>query len=103
MLITKKGIQIMKEKDARSIFRIVIIIDAPEQTEEDMELNAQDYIKMECELDNLYIESITHIDENAETLEDKLRDEPALKNEDAYEKALKELNKAFKKKGIKFE
>ena len=36
--------------------------------------------------------------------EDMVKDDkPAPKEEDAYEKALKELNKAFKKKGIKFE
>ena len=45
----------------RSIFRVIVIIDAPKQTEKDMEYNAQEYIKMDCENDDLYIETISHI------------------------------------------
>ena len=45
----------------RSIFRVIVIIDAPKQTEKDMEYNAQVYIKMDCENDDLYIETISHI------------------------------------------
>ena len=52
----------MKEK--RCNYRIVINInDLPNQSVEDMQLNAQNYILDDIEMDNLYIEEIQKIDE----------------------------------------
>ena len=52
----------MKEK--RCSYRVVIHInDLPNQSVEDMMLNAQDYIKDDIEMDNLYIEDIIKIEE----------------------------------------
>ena len=53
----------MKE-EKRCSFRIVIVInDLPNQSEEDMEYNAQGYIEDDIEMDNLYIEDIQKIKE----------------------------------------
>ena len=49
----------MKESETRSLFRITVVVDAPKQSEKDMKLNAQEYIQMDCEDDDLYIEAIT--------------------------------------------
>ena len=49
----------MKESETRSLFRITVVVDAPKQSEKDMEFNAQEYIQMDCENDDLYIEAIT--------------------------------------------
>ena len=52
----------MKEK--RCSYRVVICInDLPNQSVEDMKLNAQNYIKDDIEMDNLYIEDIIKIEE----------------------------------------
>ncbi len=52
----------MKEK--RCSYRVVICInDLPDQSVKDMELNAQNYIKDDIEMDNLYIEDIIKIEE----------------------------------------
>ena len=52
----------MKEK--RCSYRVVIVInDLPNQSEEDMEYNAQGYIEDDIEMDNLYIEDIQKIKE----------------------------------------
>ena len=53
----------MKDERIRSVFRVVVVVDAPAQTEEDMELNAQEYIKMDCDNDDLYIELISHVND----------------------------------------
>ena len=48
----------------RCSYKIVIHInDLPNQSFEDMQLNAQSYIKDDIEMDNLYIEHIEKIDE----------------------------------------
>ena len=53
----------MKE-EKRCSFRIVIVVnDLPNQSEKDMEYNAQGYIKDDIEDDNLYIEDIIKIEE----------------------------------------
>jgi len=55
----------MKEK--RCSYRVVIYInDLPNQSVEDMQLNAQGYIKDDIEMDNLYIEDIQKIEEREE-------------------------------------
>lgn len=52
----------MKEK--RCSYRVVICInDLPNQSVEDMQYNAQGYIKDDIEMDNLYIERIEKIKE----------------------------------------
>ena len=53
------------KKNKRCSFRVVIVInDLPEQSVEDMEYNAQGYIKDDIEMNNLYIEDIIKIDVN---------------------------------------
>ena len=53
-----------KMKEKRCSYRVVICInDLPNQSIEDMQLNAQEYIKDDIEMDNLYIEHIEKIDE----------------------------------------
>ena len=52
----------MKEK--RCSYRVVICInDLPNQSVEDMKSNAQNYIKEDIEMDNLYIEDIIKTEE----------------------------------------
>ena len=52
------------KKEKRCNYRIVINInDLPNQSVEDMQLNAQNYILDDIEMDNLYIEDIEKIDE----------------------------------------
>tara|TARA_R100001460_G_scaffold94754_1_gene136816 strand:+ start:408 stop:578 length:171 start_codon:yes stop_codon:yes gene_type:complete len=52
----------MKEK--RCSYRVVICIsDLQNQSVEDMQYNAQGYIKDDIEMDNLYIEHIEKIEE----------------------------------------
>ena len=52
------------KKEKRCSYRVVICInDLPNQSVEDMQLNAQDYIKDDIEMDNLYIEDIIKIKE----------------------------------------
>ena len=52
------------KKEKRCNYRIVINInDLPNQSIEDMKLNAQNYILDDIEMDNLYIEDIEKIDE----------------------------------------
>ncbi len=53
-----------KMKEKRCSYRVVICInDLPNQSVEDMQLNAQGYIKDDIEMDNLYIEDIIKIEE----------------------------------------
>tara|TARA_R100000963_G_C4607157_1_gene78804 strand:+ start:93 stop:293 length:201 start_codon:yes stop_codon:yes gene_type:complete len=59
----KRENELMKE-EKRCSFRIVIVVsDLPNQSEKDMEYNAQGYIKDDIEDDNLYIEDIIKIEE----------------------------------------
>ena len=52
------------KKEKRCSYRIVINInDLPNQSVEDMQLNAQNYILDDIEMDNLYIEDIIKIEE----------------------------------------
>ena len=52
-------------KDKRCSFRVVIVVnDVAEQSVEDMQLNAQNYIKEDIEWNELYIEDIIKIDDN---------------------------------------
>ena len=53
----------MKE-EKRCSFRIVIVInDLPNQSEKDMEYNAEGYIKDDIEMNNLYIVDIIKLEE----------------------------------------
>ena len=57
-----KGNNKMQEK--RCSYKVVIHInDLPNQSVEDMQLNAQQYIKDDIEMNNLYIEDIIKIEE----------------------------------------
>ena len=50
--------------EKRCSYRVVICInDLPNQSVEDMELNAQGYIQDDIEMDNLYIEHIEKTEE----------------------------------------
>ena len=61
--IEKRERELMEE-EKRCSFRIVIVInDLPNQSEKDMEYNAEGYIKDDIEMDNLYIEDIQKIKE----------------------------------------
>ena len=52
------------KKDKRCSFRVVIVVnDVAEQSVKDMEYNAQNYIKDDIEMNNLYIEDIIKIEE----------------------------------------
>ena len=52
-------------KDKRCSFRVVIVVnDVAEQSVEDMQYNAQGYIKDDIEMNNLYIEDIIKIGVN---------------------------------------
>ena len=52
------------KKEKRCSYRVVICInDLPNQSVEDMQYNAQGYIKDDIEMDNLYIENIEKIEE----------------------------------------
>ena len=54
----------MNKAEKRCSYRVVICInDLPNQSVEDMQLNAQGYIKDDIEMDNLYIENIEKIEE----------------------------------------
>ena len=58
-----------KECIKRCNYRVVINIhDLPNQSVEDMKLNAQQYIKDDIDMDNLYIEDIEKIDEWEESI-----------------------------------
>ena len=53
------------KKDKRCSFRVVIVVnDVAEQSVKDMEYNAQNYIKDDIEMNNLYIEDIIKIEED---------------------------------------
>ena len=61
---TKKRERELMEEEKRCSFRIVIVIsDLPNQSEKDMEYNAEGYIKDDIEMNNLYIEDIIKIEE----------------------------------------
>ena len=60
----KKRERELMEEEKRCSFRIVIVIsDLPNQSEKDMEYNAEGYIKDDIEMNNLYIEDIIKIEE----------------------------------------
>tara|TARA_Y100000361_G_C10996126_1_gene256801 strand:+ start:97 stop:411 length:315 start_codon:yes stop_codon:yes gene_type:complete len=60
----KKKEKIEEVVEKRCNYRVIICInDLPNQTVEDMMLNAQGYIKDDIEMDNLYIEDIQKIKE----------------------------------------
>ena len=55
----------MKKIEKRCSFRVVIVVnDVAEQSVKDMEYNAQNYIKDDIEMNNLYIEDIIKIEED---------------------------------------
>ena len=61
---TEKRERELMEEEKRCSFRIVIVInDLPNQSEKDMEYNAEGYIKDDIEMNNLYIEDIIKIEE----------------------------------------
>ena len=61
---TEKREKDLIKEEKRCSFRVVIVIsDLPNQSEKDMEYNAQGYIKDDIEMDNLYIEDIIKIEE----------------------------------------
>ena len=61
---TKKREKELMEEEKRCSFRVVIVIsDLPNQSEKDMEYNAEQYIKDDIEMNNLYIEDIIKIEE----------------------------------------
>ena len=60
----KKRERELMDEEKRCSFRIVIVIsDLPNQSEKDMEYNAEGYIKDDIEMNNLYIEDIIKIEE----------------------------------------
>ena len=61
---TKKREKELMEEEKRCSFRVVIVIsDLPNQSEKDMEYNAEQYIKDDIEMNNLYIEDIIKLEE----------------------------------------
>ena len=61
--IEKRERELMEE-EKRCSFRVVIVLnDLPNQSERDMEYNAEEYIKDDIEMNNLYIEDIIKIEE----------------------------------------
>ena len=62
---TKKREKELMEEEKRCSFRVVIVIsDLPNQSEKDMEYNAEQYIKDDIEMNNLYIEDIIKLEED---------------------------------------
>tara|TARA_A100001201_G_scaffold141233_1_gene136143 strand:+ start:83 stop:331 length:249 start_codon:yes stop_codon:yes gene_type:complete len=61
---TKKREKELMQEEKRCSFRVVIVIsDLPNQSEKDMEYNAEQYIKDDIEMNNLYIEDIIKLEE----------------------------------------